>query len=607
MEANLGVAPRVATDGKKMDKGMAAKKDTGSENRKPDRALVEAVRSLKAVLIPTAVFSFAINLLLFASPLYMMQVYDRVLTSRSGATLIALSAIAAFLVALMGTLELIRSRVLVRAGMRFDEALRDSLFDAVGEAELKAPRTGAARHLGDADKIREFVAGTGVTGFIDAPWAPLFVILCYFLHPWIGFLALAGAVAVLLLALLSEVTTGRSTKEASDASRSLALDASDAFRNIESIRALGMRRAVLSRWAAAKSELIARHVAVNDMSGTIMAISKFVRILLQVAVLGVGAWLAILDQLSPGAMIAASMLLGRAMAPVDQAVSNWKGFVAARASFARLKSLFGGIPGPPDRIELPSPSGRVTVSDLFVVPPGSVVPGLKGVTFSAEPGEILAVVGPSAAGKSTLLRALVGVWPASSGSVRIDGYELDQWDSDVLGARLGYLPQDVDLFHDTLARNIARLGDGEDAAIIEAATKAGIHETIQSFPDGYATRIGHGGLILSGGQRQRVALARALYGNPALLVLDEPNSNLDGAGEQALMRALRQVRASGATVIVTTHKPSLLAISDKVVVLGEGTVKRFGPRDTILPSILGSRPPAGQRGGEGFMWRAQAN
>lgn len=564
----------------------------GSERVVGKTPLSEAARSVWKIVLPTSAFSLAINLLLFVSPIYMMQIYDRVLTSRSESTLVSITVMAVFLIGLMGTLEWVRSRVLVRVGMAFDEALGPRLFDAAGEAEIKSPQAGAAQFLGDADRIREFVTGTAIINFIDAPWTPLFVILCFLLHPWIGALVLGGAIIVLLLALASEIVTKSAMDEASSASRGLSVDTAVAFRNIEAVHALGMRNSIRRRWISSRVSLLARQAALSDKAGTIAAVSKFVRVTLQSAVLGLGAWLAIRNELSPGAMIAASMLMGRAMAPIDMAIANWKGFVAARASYRRLSALFSAHPSVPREFGIPLPKGRVSVSNLTVSPPGSNVPTIKGVSFAVEPGEVVAVVGPSAAGKSTLVRALVGVWKPSDGSIRIDGYELDQWEPDALGSRIGYLPQDVDLFNDTLARNISRFTEGRDAEVIEAARMAEIHETIQRYPDGYATRVGQGGLILSGGQRQRLALARALFGRPTLLVLDEPNSNLDNHGEQALLIALRRAKEAGATIIVTTHKPSLLAVADKVLVLVDGAVHQFGPRDEIVPSITGGRPPS---------------
>jgi len=561
---------------------------SGCESRSLN-ALDEGVASLRSILLPTAVFGFAVNLLLFTSPLYMMQIYDRVLTSRSGATLVALSLIALFLVGLMGLLELVRSRVLVRAGMKFDDLIGSQLFDAVGAEELRSPRGSAVQYLADAGRVREFITGNGILGFLDAPWTPLFVLVCFIIHPVIGCIALFGALAVLGLAYVSELATKDPMMEASAAARALAVSAAEAFQNIESAYALGMRGIMRARWLQSRGGLMEKQAIVSDRAGAIQSVSKFVRVMLQIGVLGVGAWLAVLNEISPGALIAASMLMGRAMAPVDQAVANWKGFVAARASFSRLKELFARQGEEAQRIELPAPKGHLTVSGLTLVPPGAEKPVLKNVSFSVEPGEVVAVVGPSAAGKSSLVRALTGIWIATEGSVRIDGYEISQFDPDMLGKHVGYLPQDVEMFRETVAANISRLTGGDDAEVIEAAQAAGIHEAIQQFPDGYATVIGQGGLTLSGGQRQRIALARALYGKPCLLVMDEPNSNLDSAGETALIGAIRSAKEAGTAVIVTTHKLNLLTVADKILVLVNGTVHQFGPKNQVLPLLVGGR------------------
>lgn len=543
-----------------------------------------------SLVAPVFVFSLVINLLLFTSPLYMMQVYDRVLASRSESTLVALTVIAAFLLALVGAFELVRSRILVRMGVRYSDRVSPRLFDAVSERELAVPRSGAGQHLRDADAIRDFLSGTGLIAFCDAPWAPVFVVVCWLLHPWLGATALVGALALFGIALASEALTRKPLQEAGKAMGRSMNEAAATLHGAEAIRGLGMQEAVRRRWLEMKDEAVGWQALASDRAGGLLSISKAARHFLQSAVLGVGALLAIRQEISPGVMIAASILMGRALAPVELAVGNWKGFNAARAAHERITRLLEGQGAPSARPAIPAPAGHLTVDGVVVAAPGGFKPTLVGVTFEVKTGESVAIVGPSASGKSSLIRALVGIWPVHSGSLRMDGYTLDQWEPDVLGRHLGYVPQEVDLFAGTVAENIARLGDVDMDAVIEAATLAGLHETIQRLPGGYGTRVGPGGLSLSGGQRQRVALARALYGRPPLLVLDEPNSNLDAAGEEALMKAIRQAKASGQAVVFTTHKPSVLQVADRILVLADGTVRAYGPKESVLPTLMGRRP-----------------
>lgn len=539
-----------------------------------------------------AVLGLTANLLLFTSPLYMMQVYDRVLTSRSEATLLALSAIVVFLLAMLGAFEFLRSRILVRMGLRLNEELSARLFDAAMRAEMRSPRSGANQSLRDADLIREFVSGPALVILFDAPMAPLFVALAWLLHPWLGMAALGGAVVLFTLAVASEVSTRKLVADGNQKAMLTMAEAGFSLQNAEAVRALGMQAAVRQRWLSGREAMLAAQTKASDRAGTILSASKFARYLLQSAILGLGAWLAIHREISPGMMIAASILMGRALAPVEQAVGNWKSFLSARAAYSRLSKLLNDdvpescLPG------IPEPKGHLTVDRVTVQPPRASRPTLRDITFEVKGGECVAVVGPSASGKSTLVRAVTGLWPVASGSLRMDGYTLDQWQPDVFGRHLGYVPQDIDLFPGTIADNIARLGEVDMEAVIEAATAAGLHEIIQRFPDGYGTKVGPGGLSLSGGQRQRIALARALYGQPPLLVLDEPNSNLDAAGEQALMAAIRQAKDLGQAIVLTTHKPSLLQVADSILVLADGAVQTYGPKEQVLPFLMGKRPPS---------------
>lgn len=548
-----------------------------------------AFRLLKSAALPIFLFSFVINILLFASPLYMMQIYDRVLSSRSEFTLVSLSVILVFVMALSGGIEFIRSRILARSGAHFSVEMDERLFKAVNEAERKNPRSGASQYLKDADTVRDFIAGNGILAFCDAPWAPLFIFACWIIHPLIGVTALLGGLVLFGLAIASEYSTRAAIKKAGEASVTTSVEVSTALRNSEAIHALGMTGVMQRRWLGAREGLMEHQTKANDRGGALATFSKFFRQLLQSAVLGLGAWLAIKQEISPGLMIAASILVGRALQPVEQAVANWKGFLAARNSFSRLDELFSGLASQDNRPALPEPKGHLTVDNVSITPTGALVPTLRDVTFEVKPGEVLAIIGPSASGKSTLVRALTGLWSPSQGSLRMDGYTLDQWEPDVFGSKLGYVPQEVELFSGSVASNIARLGDFEMEDVIAAATAAGLHDLIQRFPDGYNTLIGPGGLPLSGGQKQRIALARALYGDPVLLVLDEPNSNLDAAGEMSLMHAIRTAKQNGIGVVFTTHKPTLLQVADRILILADGVVHKYGPTSEVLPTLMRPR------------------
>lgn len=544
---------------------------------------------LKSAAMPVFIFSFVVNILLFASPLYMMQIYDRVLSSRSEFTLVSLSVILFFVMALSGAIEFVRSRLLSRSGAKFSVDMDDRLFKAVNEVERKSPRAGASQYFRDSDTVRDFVSGNGMLAFCDAPLAPLFIIACWIIHPWIGIMALGGGIVLFGLAIASEYSTRGAIKKAGQASVSTSVEVSTALRNSEAIHALGMTKAMQNRWIGARGDLMEHQTKANDRGSALSTFSKFFRQLLQSAVLGLGAYLAIKQEISPGLMIAASILVGRALQPVEQAVANWKGFLAARNSFGRLDDLFSNLAKPNDRPALPDPKGHLTVDKVSITPDGALMPTLREATFEVKPGDVVAIIGPSASGKSTLVRALTGLWSPSGGSLRMDGYTIDQWEPDVFGSKLGYVPQEVELFSGSVAANIARLGTFEMDDVIVAATTAGLHELIQRFPDGYNTIIGPGGLPLSGGQKQRIALARALFGNPVLLVLDEPNSNLDAAGEMSLMHAIRTAKQNGIGVIFTTHKPTLLQVADRILVLTDGAVHKYGPTNEVLPAIMRPR------------------
>jgi len=561
--------------------------------------LSAGLRALRPTVKSVVVFSMFINLLLFVSPLYMLQLYDRVLSSRSIGTLIALTIIAGILLAVYGLLEMVRTRVLVRAGILFDEVVAQPVFNAVHRAMLRRPDSGQVQTLRDVDTLREFLTGPGVIAFCDAPWFPVFVFGAFLLHPWYGWIAVGGSLVIWGLTLLNEVLTRRDLAEASAASITATQHAATTFRNVEVLQAMGMLGALRSIWSGMHLRHMGWQARASDRAGTLVAFTKFFRTFLQIIILGTGGYLAINQEITPGAIIAGSIIIGRALQPMELAVGNWKGFVAARGAYRRLKALFVVAGATVPRMSLPRPEGAVSVEAVIATAPGQKAAILRGVTLTLPAGEALCVVGPSGAGKTTLARVLVGIWPVAGGALRLDGYDLSQWDSQELGQYIGYLPQDVELFSGSVAQNISRFRDDIDpAAVIAASELAGCHEVIQNLADGYNTQIGEGGQALSGGQRQRVALARALYGNPSLVVLDEPNSNLDSAGEEALTVAIQALKARGTTVVLITHKVNILAIADKILVMAGGAVQGYGPRDEILGKLMGPRvvTPAGAPG-----------
>jgi ATP-binding cassette subfamily C protein len=537
-----------------------------------------AYGKFRSTFIATVVFSFFTNLLMFVGPLYMLQVYDRVLSSRNEMTLVMISAIAIALLVSYGLLEFTRSRLLVRAGMQFDEVLANPVFHRVVKQQTALPGSNAQVALRDIDKVREFMTGQGILAFFDAPWVPLFLALCFAFHPWLGIVATVGAVLIFILALTNEFATRNPLEDASKAAQGANHFVSTTMQNAEVIRALGMEKQLTKRWLNQHDEMLVHQAKASDRAGSIMASSKFIRMSLQVAILGTGAYLAIHQLISPGIMIAASIVMGRALAPVEQAVGQWKQFVAARSSHKRLKELFARVADEEERTELPAPKGKLVVEQLFATVPGTRDALLKGISFSVEPGEILAVIGPSGSGKTSLVRHLVGAMNPASGAVRLDGTEMQHWDSDQVGRYIGYLPQDVKLFGGSVAENVSRFEDEpKDADIVAAATLSGAHEMVQKLSDGYGTNVGDGGMFLSGGQRQRVGLARAVYRQPSLVILDEPNSNLDSVGEQALVACIHELKKMGKTIVLVTHKANLLALSDKTLMLMNGTVEKFGP------------------------------
>lgn len=561
---------------------------------KADNPFVAALKTYRQILSSTVVFSIAINALMFVSPLYMLQVYDRVLHSRSEMTLVMITGIALLLLAVYSLLEFLRSRVLVRAGLRLDDMVSKGLFSRVVTGTLRQPQARSEFALSDIDRLRDFFTGSGLIALCDVPWMPVFLIVCFLFHPLVGWISLIGAVLIFGLAIANEFMTKRTLTEASGHAQAAQHFASSTLQNVEVIRALGMETNLRTRWHGMHRSMLVKQAIASDRGGALQAISKFIRMALQTIILGAGAYLSIEGEISGGSMIACSILMGRALQPIDQVVGQWKQIVGARQAYRRLSQVFHDIPEEQVRTQLPAPNGRLVVDQLTVVAPGSRAPLLNGISFHVQPGQAVAVVGASGAGKSSLVRALVGVWPALAGAIRLDGSELQHWNKDELGNHLGYLPQSVELFAGTIAENISRFhlhASAED--IIKAATAAHVHEMIQNLPDGYDTQIGAGGRSLSGGQRQRIGLARALFGNPAVIILDEPNANLDGEGEEALFKVIGDLKAKMKAVIFVSHKMSLVALAEKTLVLADGRVRSFGPtRDILQPKPAQAGMPA---------------
>ncbi|NIC41789.1 type I secretion system permease/ATPase [Aquabacterium sp. A08] len=546
----------------------------------------------RKLFITLAGFSFAINLLMLTPTVYMLQIYDRVLASRNTTTLLMLTLIMLGLFALEAVLEWVRNQAVVRGSAAMDMKLGARVFDAAFGRTLNGRSGSAAQALGDLTNIRQFLTGRGLFAFFDAPWTPVYLLVIFLLHPWLGAFGLLAAVVLLGLAYLNEKLTATPLGEANQESQRATHYANGSLRNAEVIAALGMLGTLRQRWQRRQHRMLALQAEASDRAAAVSGVTRFTRMAFQSGVLGLGALLVIEQQLTPGGMIAASILLGRALAPVDAVIGQWRNLVQARGAYARLGELLQAHPEPEPRTALPRPQGFVMVENLVAGPPGARTPVLKGIKLGAAAGMLVAVIGPSASGKSTLARALVGVWPPMNGTVRLDGADVSQWNKEELGPWLGYLPQDVELFEGTVAENIARFGAPDSARTVAAAQRAGVHDMILRLPQGYDTPIGEGGMALSGGQRQRIGLARAMYGDPALVVLDEPNANLDEAGDAALLGALRVMKQEKRTVFVITHRMNLLAEADAILVLANGTIQTYGPRDAVMDTLRPPRKPA---------------
>lgn len=554
-------------------------------DRTPGLVELAAARadSTRAIAI-AFVFSAFVNILLLTAPFYMLQVYDRVLASRSEETLVVLSGLAAFLFLLMGLLDHARSRIMARVGARLQIALDARVLSAAFRRLTIAPQDPPALSAQrDLDALARFWASPVLLALFDAPWTPFFVAALFVFHPWLGWFAVAGGLVLVLVSWANQRTTTLPLQTATLASHAAEREAESLKSEAELVQALGMSEAAFDRWQQSRSRATIAGLAASDSAGAWSVLSRTFRLFLQSAMLGLAAWLVLREELSAGAMIAASVLMGRALQPVEQAVSQWSTVTRAVQGKARLADLLAQTPPRARRTSLPRPAARLEVQGLSVIPPGRSNPTLRGVSFTLGPGQAMGVIGPSGSGKSTLARALIGVWRPAAGRIRLDGATLDQYDPETLGQWLGYLPQRVALFDGTVADNISRLQPGADPAkVIAAARAAAAHDMILQLPDGYDTPLSATGSRLSGGQIQRLGLARALYGDPVLLILDEPNANLDNEGAQALNHAVAAAKASGAAVLVMAHRPAALQECELLLVLKDGSVSANGPRDTVL-------------------------
>jgi PrtD family type I secretion system ABC transporter len=544
----------------------------------------ELLAPLRPLLVYAGLFSLAINLLLLAPPLYMLQVFDRVLSSRHTETLLVLTAVTVGALVLMALLDALRSRLLGAAAVALDRRLGPQLLDGL---VARAARLGGAAYLGglrDVATLRAFFNGQGLLALFDAPWLPLFLALVFLFHPVLGALALAGSAVMLLLAVLNERMTRRPLEGAQAAARQAARFIDGSLRNAEVVSALGMVPAVTRRWARLNDDALLAQLRAGNAGGTLGGATKLTRQLVQTAMLAAGAWLVIKQDVTPGVMVAATIILGRALAPIETLVAGWRSLVEARTAWKSLKQLLSEA-NRDAYIELPAPTGALEAERVTFAFPGAERPALRGISFGVQPGESLGIVGPSASGKSTLLRLALGVWKPGSGAMRIDGADAAAWPRERLGAHVGYLPQDVELFAGTVADNVARLAEPDPSAVVRAAQRAHVHDMILRLPKGYDTEVGEGGQALSAGQRQRVALARTLYGDPRLVVLDEPNASLDHQGDEALLRTLEELKQAGVTVLIVAHRPSLLRGVDKLLVLREGAIDMFGPREVVMARL----------------------
>jgi ATP-binding cassette subfamily C exporter for protease/lipase len=545
----------------------------------------DVLLTFRSTFYTVGAFSAFSNLLMLVPSLYMLQVYDRVLGSRNEITLLMLTLMMLGAYAVMAGLELMRSFVLVRVGAKFDMQLNKRVYTAAFEQNLKVAGANAGQALMDLTNIRQFLTGNALFAFFDAPWFPIYLIVIFFFEPGLGLFALGGTIVLVVLAVVNERVTRKPLAEANSMAIAASTQATNNLRNAEVIEAMGMLPNLLNRWFKMHGKFLHLQAEASEKAATVGAMTKFVQVALQSLVLGLGAMLVLDNKITPGMMIAASILVGRALAPVQQVIGVWKSWSGTRSAYERLNKLLSANPVRDAGMALPKPLGNLAVEGVTASPPGVAAPVLKGLNFAIQSGEVLGVIGPSGSGKSTLARLLVGVWPAMMGKVRLDGADIYQWNKGELGPNVGYLPQDIELFSGTISENIARFGEVDAEKVVQAAKRAGVHELILHLPQGYDTALGDGGAGLSGGQKQRLGLARAMYGDPSLIVLDEPNSNLDDVGELALVQAIKDLRQRGKTIVLITHRTSAISITNKLLLLRDGVLTMFGPSNQVLAAL----------------------
>ncbi|NBT55854.1 MAG: type I secretion system permease/ATPase [Betaproteobacteria bacterium] len=551
--------------------------------------LTRSLWAFRREFLMVGFYSMVANVLMLAPTLYMLQVYDRVLASQSEVTLVAISLLTLLLFGVMAFAEWMRSRLLVHTGVRLDERLSTQVFDASFEANLNQSGHAAARSFGDLIQIRQFLTGNGIFAFFDAPWAPIYLAVLYFLHPWLGAIGLLFALVQAVLAWVGHRVVAEPSEAATKAASDAGVFLQGKLRNAEVLESMGMIQNLQARWQSRHQQHLSLGGRAQRLTHHITAWSKFIRYSQQSLALGAGALLVIDGQLSPGAMIAANVLMTRALAPIDQLVGSWRQFMSMRTAFGRLEQVLKDFPPRLATHRQATLAGELTLRGVTAGASGRPEPILRGIDLEVPAGTVMVIAGPSGSGKSTLARVLVGIWPQVSGDVLLDGVAIDQWDRSALGSQIGYLPQDIELFEGTIAENIARFGEIDSEQVIAAAQRAGLHEMILRFPKGYDTPMGEAGNLLSGGQRQRIALARAVYGDPALLVLDEPNANLDDVGEAALYQTVAQLKAAGKTVFLITHRPGAVALADRVLFLKDGLVQAEGPREAVVAALQAQR------------------
>jgi len=549
------------------------------------KELKNAIMESKKSFIVVGFFSFFVNLLMLVPPLYMLQLYDRVITSRSEDTLIMLTLLVVVLFITMSLLEIVRSKILIRIGNKLDSILSQRVFDSLFELANKHPGKATSMPLNDLTQVRQFMTGNGVFAFFDAPWIPIYIAVLFFFHPIFGYFAIFAAIVLLCFTIINEYSTKTKLAEANGASRESSIFVDSNLRNAEVVNALGMKNCIRDKWEEKYYKFLNAQNDASSKAGIWSNVSKTSRMLFQSLILGIGAYLAINMEVTPGMMIAGSIIMGRALAPLDLLTNSWKGFSSARNSYARLDELLEEFPKDKEYMRLPDPKGELLLEQVVVIPPNAKQPSVRGISMKIDAGDVVGIIGPSAAGKSSLARIILGLWPLAQGKMRLDTADIYQWDKQELGKFIGYLPQDIELFEGTISQNICRFNEVDSKKVVEAAKKSGVHEMILRLPEGYDTIIGSGGESLSGGQRQRIGFARALYDNPVLIVLDEPNSNLDDQGELALIQAIQKLKEQGTTVVIITHRPSVLQITNKLAVIKQGTLEIYGNTKEVMTKM----------------------